>query len=85
MKDLIYYLYKNQVNLFNVMPSILAKVDLSNYFNCNYIYSVLPIVFLGRVWFVKYLGNDLANIQTVGKGLNCRQRVNCRQRFQLSA
>ncbi|CAD6256076.1 unnamed protein product [Miscanthus lutarioriparius] len=47
--------------------------------------------FLGRVWFVKYLGNGLANIQTVGKvltvgvGLNCRQRVNCRQRFQLSA
>ena len=62
MEDLIYYLYKNQVNLFNVMPSIRAKVNLSNYFNCNYIYAVLPTIFFGRVWFVKYLGNGLANI-----------------------
>ena len=30
--------------------------------------------FFCRVWFVKYLGNGLANIQTVGKGLNCRRR-----------
>ena len=49
-------------------------MDLSNYFNCNYIYAVLPIVFFGRVWFVKYLENGLANIQTVGKSLNCRYR-----------
>ena len=74
MEDLIYYLYKNQVNLFNVMPSIWAKVDLSNYFNCNYIYAVLPTVFFGRVWFVKYLGNGLANIQTVSVGLNYQRR-----------
>ena len=60
-------------------------MDLSNYFNCNYLYAVLPIVFLvgyglentlEMVWPTYKLS---AKVLTVGIGLNCRQR------FQLSA
>ena len=68
MEDLIYYLYKNQVNLFNVMPSIWAKVDLSNYFNCNYIYVVLPTVFFGQGMVCKIPW------KWFGQHINCRQR-----------
>ena len=68
MEDLIYYLYKNQVNLFNVMPSIWAKVDLSNYFNCNYINAVLPTVFFGQGMVCKIPW------KWFGQHTNCRHR-----------
>ena len=86
---------QNQVNLLNVMPSLWTKVDLSNHSNWIDIYIcyiVLPTVYLlTRACFIKCLEmvsptyKLSGKVLTVGVGLNCRQRVNCRQRFQLSA